>query len=97
MTSRGASTCSNAAPTDDPAFHVLQDPRELHAIRDRDWMHGRIIDLERLLPLRPYGAEGRVVFEGARRGCVRGTRTGGHWKRGLKVRRCHAHERLVRR
>ena len=52
----------DAAPTDDPAFHVLQDPRELHATH-RDWMHGRILDLERLLPLRPYSAEGRVVFD----------------------------------
>lgn len=52
----------DAVPTDDPAFHVLQDPRELHATH-RDWMHGRILDLERLLPLRPYGAEGRVVFD----------------------------------
>jgi predicted acetyltransferase len=52
----------DAAPTDDPAFHVLQDPRELHATQ-RDWMHGRIIDLERVLPLRPYGAEGSVVFQ----------------------------------
>ncbi len=50
------------APVDDPAFHVLQDPRELHA-QHRDWLHARILDLERLLPLRPYGAEGRVVFE----------------------------------
>jgi len=52
----------DAAPVDDPAFHVLQDPRELHA-QHRDWMHGRIIDLERALPLRPYAATGRVVFE----------------------------------
>ncbi len=52
----------DAAPTDDPAFHVMVDPRELNA-QHRDWLHGRIIDLERLLPLRPYGAEGRVVFE----------------------------------
>jgi predicted acetyltransferase len=52
----------DAAPIDDPAFHVMLDPRELHA-RHRDWLHGRIIDLERLLPLRPYSAEGRIVFE----------------------------------
>jgi predicted acetyltransferase len=52
----------NAAPTDDPAFDILLDPRELHATRG-DWLLARIIDLERVLPLRPYGAEGRVVFD----------------------------------
>ena len=52
----------DCAPVDDPAFHVMQDPRELHA-QHRDWLHARILDLERLLPLRPYSAEGRVVFE----------------------------------
>ena len=52
----------DAAPVDDPAFHVMVDPRELNA-QHRDWLHGRIIDLERLLPMRPYGSEGRVVFE----------------------------------
>jgi predicted acetyltransferase len=50
------------APVDDPAFDVLLDPRELHTQRF-DWILGRIIDIERAMPLRPYGAEGRVVFE----------------------------------
>jgi predicted acetyltransferase len=50
------------APVDDPAPDVLLDPRELHAQRF-DWILGRIIDVERALPLRPYGAEGRIVFE----------------------------------
>ena len=49
------------APADDPAFDVMLDPRELHATR-YDWLLGRIIDVERALPLRPYG-EGRVVFD----------------------------------
>jgi predicted acetyltransferase len=49
------------APADDPAFDVLLDPRELHATR-HDWLLGRIIDVERAVPLRPYG-EGRLVFE----------------------------------
>jgi predicted acetyltransferase len=49
-------------PPDDPAFDVLLDPRELHAAR-RDHLLARIIDVERALPLRPYGHEGRVVFE----------------------------------
>jgi predicted acetyltransferase len=50
------------APVDDPAPHVLLDPRELNATH-RDHILGRIIDLERALPLRPYGHEGRVVFD----------------------------------
>ncbi len=50
------------APVDDPAFDLALDPRELHATRG-DWLLGRIIDLERALPLRPYGHPGRVVFE----------------------------------
>jgi predicted acetyltransferase len=50
------------APVDDPAFDIMLDPRELNAWRG-DWLLGRIIDLERALPLRPYSAEGRVVFE----------------------------------
>jgi len=50
------------AATDDPAPHIMLDPRELHATH-HDWLLGRIIDVERALPLRPYGAEGRLVFE----------------------------------
>lgn len=50
-----------AAPVDDPAFEIFLDPRELQATRG-DWLLGRIIDLERVLPARPYG-EGKVVFE----------------------------------
>ena len=52
----------NSAPTDDPAPHIMLDPRELHATH-RDHLLGRIIDVERALPLRPYGAEGCVTFE----------------------------------
>ena len=52
----------DCAPVDDPAFHVMVDPRELNA-QHRDWLHARIIDVARLLPLRPYGAEGRVVLD----------------------------------
>lgn len=52
----------NFAPVDDPAPHIMLDPRELHATH-RDHLLCRIIDLERALPLRPYGAEGRVVFD----------------------------------
>ncbi|MEX2247506.1 MAG: GNAT family N-acetyltransferase [Dehalococcoidia bacterium] len=49
-------------PMDDPAFDLLLDPRELRATLG-DWLLGRIIDVERALPLRPYGQEGRVTFE----------------------------------
>ena len=52
----------NNAPADDPAPHIMLDPRELHATH-RDHLLARILDGERALPLRPYGAEGRVVFE----------------------------------
>ena len=52
----------NAAPVDDPAQHIMLDPRELYATH-RDHLLCRIIDVERALPLRPYGAEGRVVFQ----------------------------------
>lgn len=51
-----------SAPVDDPAFDVMLDPRELRAT-SRDHLMGRVIDVERALPIRPYGAEGRVVFE----------------------------------
>ncbi|MDP9235979.1 MAG: GNAT family N-acetyltransferase [Chloroflexota bacterium] len=50
------------APIDDPAPQLLLDPRELNATH-RDWLMGRIIDVERTLALRPYGAEGHIVFE----------------------------------
>ncbi|HXF51901.1 MAG TPA: GNAT family N-acetyltransferase [Dehalococcoidia bacterium] len=48
-------------PVDDPAFHLLLEPRRL-GLTMRDHLMARIIDVERALPLRPYGAEGRVVF-----------------------------------
>ena len=51
-----------AAPVDDPAFDIMLDPRELHATRG-DWLLGRIVDIERALPVRRYGAEGKVVFD----------------------------------
>jgi predicted acetyltransferase len=50
------------AAMDDPAFDVLLDPRELHATCS-DHVLARIIDLERALPLRPYGREGRITFD----------------------------------
>jgi predicted acetyltransferase len=50
------------APTDDPAFHVMLDPRELNTTH-RDVIMARILDVERLLPMRPYAAAGRMVFD----------------------------------
>jgi predicted acetyltransferase len=52
----------NSMPPDDPAPHVLLDPRELY-LTARDHLLGRIIDVERALPLRPYGEDGRVVLD----------------------------------
>lgn len=52
----------NAVPLDDAAPHVMLDPRELYATH-RDHLLCRILDVERALPLRPYGVEGKVVFE----------------------------------
>jgi predicted acetyltransferase len=49
-------------PKDDPAFDLMLNPRELNASHG-DALLGRIIDLERVLPLRPYGHEGKVTFE----------------------------------
>jgi len=57
-----ASVIVDNAPVDDPAMHILLDPRELHATH-RDWILGRIVDVERALPLRPFGHPGRVTFE----------------------------------
>ncbi len=50
------------APVDDPAFDIMLDPRELNATRG-DWLLGRVIDVERLVPLRRYGREGRAVLD----------------------------------
>ncbi len=52
----------DSAPIDDPAPHLLLDPRELNAAH-RDVILARILDLERLLPMRPYRGEGRIVFD----------------------------------
>lgn len=50
-----------SAPTDDPAFDILLDPRELNATRF-DHLLGRIIDIERALPARRYTIDGRAVI-----------------------------------
>jgi predicted acetyltransferase len=50
------------APSDDPLPHLLLEPRMLRATA-RDGILGRIVDIERALPSRPYSAEGTLTFE----------------------------------
>ncbi len=49
-------------PSDDPLPHLLQEPRKLNCT-SFDGLLGRIIDVERALPTRGYGEEGKLVFE----------------------------------
>lgn len=50
------------APVDDPLPQMVIEPRMLHATA-KEGLLGRIIDVERALPQRPYGAEGSLTFE----------------------------------
>jgi predicted acetyltransferase len=50
------------APSDDPLPHLLLEPRMLRATA-RDGILGRIVDIERALPSRPYSVEGTLTFE----------------------------------
>lgn len=53
---------SLAAGPDDPAPDLLLEPRELRCtISDGLWL--RVVDVERALSQRPYGARGSLVFE----------------------------------
>jgi len=49
-------------PVDDPLPHMLLEPRMLHA-NAKEGILGRIIDVEKALPPRPYGAEATLTFE----------------------------------
>lgn len=49
-------------PTDDPLPHLLLEPGMLN-ITSGDGIMGRIIDVERALPQRPYLEEGTLTFE----------------------------------
>lgn len=49
-------------PPDDPLPHLMLEPRKLNLTAD-DGLMGRIVDLERALPLRQYSEEGRLTFE----------------------------------
>ena len=50
------------APSDDPLPHLLLEPRMLR-ITSGDGILGRIVDVERALPMRPYPEEGALTFE----------------------------------
>ena len=49
-------------PADDPLPHLVLEPRML-GLNARDGILGRIVDLPRALPQRPYGAEDTLTFE----------------------------------
>jgi len=49
-------------PPDDPIPHLLLEPRMLH-ISSADGLLGRIVDVERALPKRPYPEEATLTFE----------------------------------
>ena len=49
-------------PPDDPLPHLMLEPRNLN-VTSGDGLLGRIVDVERALPLRPYSDEGRLTFE----------------------------------
>lgn len=52
----------DVAPAGDPLPHLLLEPRMLRATA-RDGILGRVVDVERALPRRPYSAEGTLTFE----------------------------------
>ena len=54
--------CWRQVPLDDPLPHLLLEPRECHATA-HDGLLGRIVDVERALPLRDYGDDGELTFE----------------------------------
>ena len=49
-------------PIDDPAPHLLLEPRMLNAI-SWDGLLARIVDVDRAMAQRPYAGEGRLTFE----------------------------------
>jgi len=49
-------------PPDDPLPHLMLEPRNLN-VTSGDGLLGRIVDVDRALPLRPYSDEGRLTFE----------------------------------
>jgi predicted acetyltransferase len=51
----------DTVPPDDPLPHLLLEPRMLRATA-RDGLLARVVDVDRALPLRPYGAAGSLTF-----------------------------------
>ena len=49
-------------PPDDALPHLMLEPRSLN-ITSGDGLMGRIVDVARALPLRPYSEEGKLTFE----------------------------------
>ena len=49
-------------PSDDPLPHLLLEPRMLHTT-SADGLLGRIVDVERALPKRPYAEEATLTFD----------------------------------
>jgi predicted acetyltransferase len=49
-------------PADDPLPHLLLEPRMLHTT-STDGLLGRIVDIEKALPKRPYPEEATLIFE----------------------------------
>jgi len=49
-------------PVDDPLPHLLLEPRRLN-LTAKDGLLARVVDVQRLLPLRGYDAEGAITFE----------------------------------
>ncbi len=54
---------SMKVPPDDPLVHLLLEPKRLEVIVPSAGLLGRIVDVEKALPLRPYTAEANLVFE----------------------------------
>jgi len=57
-----ASVVWGMVPVDDPLPHLLLEPRMLHRTSG-DGLLGRIVDVEKALPQRPYEDEGTLTFE----------------------------------
>ena len=49
-------------PPDDPLPHLMLEPREL-TLTSADGLLGRIVNVEKALPLRPYSDEGGLTFD----------------------------------
>lgn len=49
-------------PPDDPLPHLLLEPQRLTVTAPNHGLLARIVDVEKALPLRPYGAEGELTF-----------------------------------